>query len=122
MTDIADDAEETEMKAVWRRIISARCDFVELVACMMETEFLFAKTLDGTKVETKEDYFGFHARDVAYVHHHKVGRVRGLYFRLYDGRVFDASGKEQGDTDRALYDQLLEPDGKRRTVYDKSLH
>ena len=122
MTDIADDAEETEMKAVWRRIISARCDFVELVACMMETEFLFAKMLDGTKVETKEDYFGFHARDVAYVHHHKVGRVRGLYFRLYDGRVFDASGKEQGDTDRALYDQLLEPEGRRRTVYDKSLH
>lgn len=122
MTDIPDDEEETEMQAAWRRVICARCDFVELVGCMMETEFHFAKMLDQTKVETKEGYFGFHARDVAYVHHHKVGRPRGLYFRLYNGSVFDASGKEQSDTDRAVYDQLLEPDGKRRTIYDKSLH
>jgi len=88
---------------------------------MMETEFLFATTVNITEVKTKEDYFGFHARDVAYLHHHKLGRPRGLYFRLYDGRVFDASGKEQDDTDRALYDKTLEPE-PRRPLYDKSLH
>ena len=116
------DEEETEREKMWRRVICARCDFVELVACIMETEFLFAKMLDQTKIGTKEEYFGFHARDVAYVHHHKAGRPRGVYFRLYDGRVVDASGKEQQDTELTLYDQTFEPDGQLRRVFDKSLH
>ena len=122
MTDTTDDEEETAMEAAWRRVICARCDFVELVACIMETEFLFAKMMAETKIGTKEEYFGFHARDVKYLHHHKVGRPRGVYFRLYNDRVYDASGKEQPETDRALYDQLLEPEGKRRTIFDRSLH
>lgn len=116
------DEEETEREKFWRRVICARCDFVELVACIMEMEFLYAKTIAETTLETKEEYYGFHARDVAYLHHHKVGRPRGFYFRLYGGRVFDASGKEQEETDRALYDQTFEPEANLRRIFDKSLN
>ncbi len=111
------DDEETNCVKTWRWLVLARCNFVAVVDAMMETEFLFAKTVNLTAVKTKEEYFGFHAREVSYIHHHRLGRPHGLYFRLHDDRVFDASGKEQEETDRGFYDQDL-PDsvGNDRTL------
>ncbi|HXR75362.1 MAG TPA: hypothetical protein VN737_05270 [Bryobacteraceae bacterium] len=112
-----EDDEETNCVKTWRWLVLARCNFVAVVDAMMETEFLYAKTIQLTAVKTKEEYFGFHAREVSYIHHHRLGRPHGLYFRLHDDRVFDASGKEQEETDRGFYDQdLPEIVGNDRTL------
>jgi hypothetical protein len=75
-----EDDEESNCVKTWRWLVLARCNFVAVVNAMMETEFLYAKTVQLTAEKTKEEYFGFHAREVSYIHHHRLGRPHGLYF------------------------------------------
>ena len=71
---------------------------------VMEKWFKGCKALGRTYADTKEEYFGFRAEDVATFHTHKQGCGAGVYFRLRDGRVFDTAAQEQ-DPDPDLYDQ-----------------
>ena len=50
-----------------------------------------------------EVFFGFSCRDVREVHFHKHGEGEGYWFRLKDGRVFDAKAEET-DKDPTLYE------------------
>jgi len=70
---------------------------------VMQKWFNACKALGRTYAETKEEYFGFEAADVARVHFSK-GKASGVYFRLFDGRVFDTGAREQ-DPDPDWYDQ-----------------
>ena len=72
-------------------------------AWQMEREFLHYKAAGMTCADTKEDFFGFSAADVAEVHRHKQGYGRENFFRLKDDRVFDSAAQPH-EPDRALYD------------------
>jgi hypothetical protein len=74
-------------------------------AAVMQKWFKACKALGRTYTETKEEYFGFEAVDVAGVHFSK-GKAAGVYFRLHDGRVFDTAAQEH-HPDPDLYDQTM---------------
>ena len=76
---------------------------VQCFAWAMQKEFLFHRGLGATTADTKEDFYGFTAADIATIHHHKQGSGRGKYFRLHDNRVFDGMARPQ-EPDRDLYD------------------
>jgi hypothetical protein len=104
-SELADNEDEEIWAAEehWRWAIRAKLSVVKIVERIMETEHLNSMLLGFTEIKTAEEYFGFAARDVSYVHHFQQGVGRGLFFRLYDGRVFDAGAKPQ-NPDRDLYD------------------
>ena len=108
---IEDDEVEgpTPLEMAYRVAIRAKMDVVKVVERVMDTEWLNSKMLglpSAQAPKSAEEYFGFHARDVGYIHHFQQGVGRGLFLRLYDGRMFDAEAKEQ-NPDRALYDTTL---------------
>lgn len=72
---------------------------------VMQKWFNGCKALGRTYAETKEEYFGFKAVDVAGVHFSK-GKNAGIFFRLRDGRVFDTTAQEQ-DPNPDLYDRTI---------------
>ena len=113
MSDPVIDDDELEgptpLEMAYRVAVRAKMDVVKVIERIMETEWLNSKLMgfpDAEAAKTAEEYYGFAARDVAYIHHHQQGRVSGLFFRLYDGRVFDAGAKPQ-TPDRDLYDTTL---------------
>ena len=59
----------------------------------MHAHVLVLRTMGKTRAATAEEYYGFQALQVADMHFHKIGCDRGLWYRLKDGRVFDAFGK-----------------------------
>ncbi len=69
----------------------------------MDKEFTHNKIMGLTDAETKEEFFGFRADQVATLHGHKQGIGKGIYFRLHDDRVFDGMAQPH-EPDRALYD------------------
>jgi len=60
---------------------------------VMMKYFRFARGLHGTSAKTPEEFFGFTCNDVAMVYGHKMGTGEGMWFRLKDGRVFDAQAR-----------------------------
>ena len=58
--------------------------------------------LDATAAPTVEALFPFQPEDVYVIHFHKDDAGTGVWFRLYDGRVFDSSGRAS-ESDPALY-------------------
>lgn len=76
---------------------------LQCFAWEMEREFLHHKAAGMTHANTKEEYFGFNAADVAEVHRHKQGFGSESFFRLKDDRVFDSAAQPH-EPDRALYD------------------
>jgi hypothetical protein len=81
---------------------------VKCIDTVMEDLFQLNRNVGLTSAaDTKEEFYGFRARDVACLHYSKVGwRRPGVWFRLHDGRVFDAAAIEQQgrDADPAWYD------------------
>lgn len=69
----------------------------------MDKEFTHSKIMGWTDADTKEEFFGFKAVDVARLHGHKQGVGKGIFFRLHDDRVFDGMARPH-EPDRALYD------------------
>lgn len=55
-----------------------------------------------TSALSPEEFYGFRAEDVAEMHFRKRGVGRGFWYRLNDGRVFDAHGRPS-QTARACY-------------------
>jgi hypothetical protein len=99
----------TPLQMAYRVAVRAKMDVVKVIERIMETEWLNSKLMGFPEAEaakTAEEYYGFAARDVAYVHHHQRGVIPGLFFRLYDGRVFNA-GAEPQNPDRDLYDTVF---------------
>jgi hypothetical protein len=74
---------------------------------LLENLFQLNRHVGLTDADTKEEFYGFRSSDVAMLHYSKVGwRRPGVWFRLHDGRVFDATAVEQKgrDADPAWYD------------------
>jgi hypothetical protein len=71
---------------------------------VMEKYFRLRKELGVTEADSKEEFYGFEACDVALVHGRKNGFGDGVFFRLRDGRVFDVWAREH-DPDPRWYDQ-----------------
>lgn len=67
----------------------------------------FRQVQDKTRAKTPEQLYGFGAEEVVSIHHRKHGFGRGVWFRLKDGRVFDAAGR---------------PSEKESEWYQSSLH
>ena len=70
---------------------------------IMQRQFERLRRLDATAAPTVEALFPFRAEDVYAVHFRKQDAGDGVWFRLYDSRVFDACGRP-ADSDPALYD------------------
>lgn len=68
----------------------------------MSAHYLVMKTLEKTDACTREQIFGFGPEDVVEVHRRKRGVGRGFWYRLADGRVFDALGRPSPPT-RSCY-------------------
>ena len=80
---------------------------VECLDSVMEDLFRLNRNVGLTSADTKEEFYGFRSSDVCMLHYSKVGwRRPGFWFRLHDGRVFDAAAIEQKgrDADPAWYD------------------
>jgi hypothetical protein len=75
-------------------------------AFTMEKWYVMSIGLGLTSARSKEEFYGFRASDIVEVHVWMMGFGRGLFFRLRDGRVFDAAAR-QHDPDPALYDQTV---------------
>ena len=73
-----------------------------LARSAMRAHFLILRTNKKTKAHTPEGFYGFKAEDVIELYVRKVGYGAGLWFRLKDGRVFDAFGKRSGRTARYI--------------------
>ena len=70
---------------------------------MMQRQFEKLCRLDATAAPTVQALYLFQAKDVYEIHFYKHGAGEGLWFRLYDCRVFDAAG-QPSETDRSWYD------------------
>jgi hypothetical protein len=80
---------------------------VEYLDVVMEDLFRLNRSIGLTSADTKEEFYGFRSSDVCILHYSKAGWVRpNFWFRLHDGRVFDAGAIEQKgrDADPAWYD------------------
>ena len=69
---------------------------------IMLIQFEELRRLDATAAPTVEALFPFQPEDVCAVHFRKYDAGDGVWFRLYDRRVFDASG-QPSESDPALY-------------------
>ena len=58
--------------------------------------------LDATAAPTVETLFRFQPEDAYVIHFRKYDAGDGVWFRLYDRRVFDASG-QLSESDPGLY-------------------
>lgn len=74
---------------------------------IMLREFEKLRRLDATAAPTAEALFPFQPEDVYAVHFHKYDAGDGVWFRLYDSRVFDACG-QPSESDPALYDTFTQ--------------
>jgi hypothetical protein len=80
-------------------------DRIAVLELIMEQYFFAGCLVSGSRVETKEEFFGFHSADIVNLHRRKCDEPHiGLYFRLRDNRVIDALGRPH-DPDPMLYDQ-----------------
>ena len=70
---------------------------------IMLIQFEELRRLDATAAPSVEALFPFQAKDVCAIHFHKYDAGAGVWFRLYDSRVFDASG-QPAESNPALYD------------------
>jgi hypothetical protein len=70
----------------------------------MDRQFRVAQGQGLTNAKSAEEFFGFHYNNVAGVHYHKQGWGSGLFFRLHDGRVYDAQARPH-DPDPSWYDK-----------------
>jgi hypothetical protein len=70
---------------------------------VMAKYWRYARGLHGTAAKTPEEFFGFTCNDVENVYVHKQGAGEGMWFRLKDGRVFDAQARPD-EPDAAFYD------------------
>jgi hypothetical protein len=59
----------------------------------MSANFLRLREAWKTQANGPEELYGFRPEDVAEMHLNKQGFGRGLWYRLKDGRVFDAAGQ-----------------------------
>jgi len=59
----------------------------------MSAHFLRLRDAGKTGASGPQEFYGFRPEDVAEMHLHKQGFGRGVWYRLTDGRVFDAAGK-----------------------------
>lgn len=59
----------------------------------MQYRFNKLRQRRATRAATPEELFGFRAEDVTKIYLRKHGFGRGLWFRLKDGRVLDATGR-----------------------------
>jgi hypothetical protein len=66
---------------------------LDLVRRNMGAHYLVMKTRELTKAPSPEAFFGFGPLEVASLHFRKRGAGGGCWYRLRDGRVFDALGK-----------------------------
>lgn len=82
---------------------TARWMVLQCFEWAMEKEFLFYRAVGTTRADTKEQFFGFTAEEVAELHQHKQGFGRAVFFRLKDDRVFDSAAQPH-EPDRTLYD------------------
>ncbi len=76
-----------------------RCVFNELMRKHHRQSVLLGQTTSATA----EEYFGFRPKDVKAIHSSKLGRGKGLWFRLQCGRVVDEVAMP-ACSDPALYD------------------
>jgi hypothetical protein len=77
---------------------------IAVLELIMERMFYAGCQVSGSRVPTKEEFFGFRSADVVGLHRRKYDEPYiGLYFRLRDGRVIDALGRGH-DPDPLLYD------------------
>jgi hypothetical protein len=83
-----------------------KIDEVLLKCCevTMEEWFQLMKNLEVTQTRTKEEFYGFHASDIAELHFYVMGFGECVFFRLHNGRVFDVAAREH-DPNPLLYDQ-----------------
>jgi len=83
---------------------------VRCLDIVLENLFQLNRHVGLTDADTKEEFYRFRSSDVAMLHYSKVGfRGRGVWFRLHDGRVFDAAGIEQQgrEADPVMYDVVM---------------
>ena len=73
---------------------------------VMERWYRFYKGIGTTTAGTKEEFYGFQSSDVIRAHSRKAGLGAGIFYRLWNGRVFDVSGEEH-EADLSLYDQTI---------------
>lgn len=71
----------------------------------MWMRFLVMRLHGRTKARKLREFYGFGPEDVAELHSYKADVGEGLWFRLNDGRVFDAMGR-RCIRDRAAYRQV----------------
>jgi hypothetical protein len=60
----------------------------------MRAYFLVLWARRRTEAQTEEEFYGFLPEDVIEMHYRKKGPSRGLWFRLKDGRAFNAFGED----------------------------
>jgi hypothetical protein len=60
----------------------------------MREHFQRLRTKGKTDTRAPEEFYGFMPEEVAEIHFHKQGFGRGVWYRLKDGRVIDALGKQ----------------------------
>jgi len=74
---------------------------------VMEQQFQVNRKLNLTQARTKEEFFGFSCQDVWMLYYRKRGFPGlGLFFRLHDGRIFDAAARPH-EPDVSLYEGTL---------------
>ena len=89
-----------------------RSETLRTVESAMSIRFLVMRLRGRTKATDLSAFYGFAPEDVAETHLYKVGTGAGLWFRLNDGRVFDALGR-RSLRDRVAYRPMAARDGKR---------
>ena len=70
---------------------------------IMLIQFEELRRLDATAAPSVEALFPFQPQDVYVIHFYKQGEGDGVWFQLFDSRVFAASG-QPSESDPALYD------------------
>ena len=80
---------------------------------IMLIQFKELRRLDAPAAPSMDALFPFQPEDVYVVHFYKQGEGDGVWFRLLDDRVFDASG-QPSESDLALY--VTEAHTRRRAL------
>jgi len=68
----------------------------------MSANFLRLRDAGKTRASGPEELYGFRPEEAAEMHLNNQGFGRGLWYRLKDGRVFDAAG-QPAHSDRYWY-------------------
>ena len=83
-------------------IIERRLEIRRMIRNTMRAHFVVMRTMGRTRARTTEGFYGFRPVDVVEMFFYKHGFGRGVWYRLKDGRIFDALGKPSR-RDRACY-------------------